>query len=103
MTIPFCKDCCHLLGKRDQTEFAAGWQCLAEQNIQRVSSDPVTGRPVRVLHWETCKGAREAPSACGLEGRWFKLYEKPDYSKSSPNAPGKVSADALLDELENLK
>lgn len=98
----FCKNCAHLLGKREQTEFATGWQCLAPANVLVVSADPVTGQTYRKLKYVNCATAREADTDCGPEGKLFDLYVRPDYSKDRLSTGGKASADSLLDELEKL-
>lgn len=99
----FCKDCAHLLGKREQLEFAPGWQCVAEANVLSTTPNPLTGVPLRTFKHETCATARFEPAGCGPVGLWFTLYVKPSYPEGSPSAQGKVSAEALLSELENLK
>ena len=53
----------------------------------------------RKLHWEI----PQKMVSCGPEGRWWLLYTPPEYHpRSAFSAPGKVSADELLNQLENL-
>ena len=91
----FCRDCAHLIGKRDYKADAATWTCGAPQNML-ASSDLVTGQTYH--KFLSCYKAREnAPDTCGLAGLWFVEYKKPDYS-NKPGLPSNV--DSLLDELE---
>jgi hypothetical protein len=98
-----------MLGKRTASEYAAGWQCVHPGNIKLRETNVVTGKERTEYHWLTCYDVREAfttvltpGSSCGPAGLWFQLYVKPDFKSTTHNAGGKASAEALLDELENL-
>ena len=91
---PVCAECSHLLGRRDYTDMWEVWKC----------SKLPTGRNLisGVQQFETCKYSRSSvsPQQCGTEGRLFERYTPPEHR---PSAGGKASADALLEQLENLK
>ena len=113
----FCRDCAHLIGKRDYKADAANWKCGAPQN-KLAATDLVTGIPD--YKYATCYKARENEwlekklegelilLSCGLVGLWFVEYKKPDYSNKPSPQPRinlqQAAADVniMLDELENL-
>ena len=94
-----CAECAWMIGVRSQLEYAAGWLCDHPSNIENTSTDPVTGLQIKTRTYYNCGEARKRENACGPEGRWFKLYERP--ARVVP--PGKTAgAEALLTELERL-
>lgn len=103
--IKFCRDCANLLGRRDRTEDCDKWRCGAPGNQQGV--DLVSG--LRTYWYGSCKDARMdlvaipnvgMPASCGIEGRLFEPYQKPDYR--GPDVKKRSVADSLLDELNGL-
>jgi hypothetical protein len=87
-----CRDCAHLVGVRRNPEDAGKWRC-SHTDVDR---DVVSG----IKFYFLCTAMRAEPSACGLTGAWFVKYEQPEHR---PSAGGKASADALLEQLENLE
>lgn len=97
-----CADCSFLIGVRSQLEYAAGWVCDHPENIKSSSIDPVTGLEKKLRITVNCGEARKNEAFCGAAGRWFSLYERPA-RVVPPAARGSVGAEALLNELENIK
>lgn len=93
-TEKYCRNCAHLVGRRDMPEISNGWRCGAEES--RSGNNPVTGDPTYKF---SCLLARSLPEACGREGKWFEEYIpllKPSEYKKPPSGR---SADDLLGEL----
>lgn len=103
MTIPFCKDCKHLIGKRHMPEHAASWKCGHQENIRESAVDRVTGETKTTYRADNCHEARGTSmySTCGLEGKLFEAYVPPD--KDFTPLKHNPKADDLLNELEGLK
>ena len=109
-----CAECAHLIGVRNHPEYAAGWLCDHPSNIKSTSIDPVTGleTKARVYYncgearkdeWKTLPPNKRVLMSCGQAGQWFKLYEKPTPRVIPPRAGASPGAEALLNELENLR
>lgn len=124
-----CATCAHLIGVRHQTQYHEGWVCGAEENIANRVLNLVSGVLEPQYRFRQCLEARKPHTeafppdmegqftirgsrtyqikrgfislSCGPEGLWWKLYEQPKYA--APSTLGKVSAEALLSELETLK
>src|SRR3990167_8200309 len=98
-----CAECAHLIGVRDHPS-----------NIKSTSIDPVTGleTKARVYYncgearkdeWKTLPPNKRVLMSCGQAGQWFKLYEKPTPRVIPPRAGATAGAEALRNELENLR
>ncbi len=76
-----CKDCKHLLGKRDNTWNSDGWRCGAPQNIIKKVINLVNGEEENVYVEKYCLNQRnvDASARCGKTGEWFSPYEKPAF------------------------
>lgn len=71
----FCKDCANLIGLRKALEQSETWKCGAKENEKGI--DLVNGETT--YKSEFCKSQRNllGSNFCGIEGKWFKLYEYP--------------------------
>jgi hypothetical protein len=79
VTPVFCVNCKHIKGNRFRLSQTAYPEIDAECFKTEKSGDwnLVTG--VRFKTFETCKSLRTDETKCGLEGKWFELYVKPEY------------------------
>jgi len=89
------------VGRRSQPEFHAGWLCGAPENIESYTLNPVTGDKEPNFKVRQCVAARVRPDSCGPEGKWWLLYERPEYYGSALK-PSTSNADDLLKQLETL-
>ena len=109
MTIPFCKDCKHLIGRRTYLESADGWKCGHPSNISSREIDTLTGEEKIVFQigegWCRAQRTSDAPKEwgfCGPEGTLFEVYVPPEpvvtviFHRPKPTP---IAADDLLAEL----
>ena len=108
MTIPLCKDCKHLIGRRTALEQAETWRCGHPSNVASREVDALTGEEktkFRIMGgW--CRKQREASPQewgfCGPEGKLFEAYVPPEpvvtviFHRPKPTP---IAADDLLNEL----
>ena len=112
MSIPFCKDCKHLVGRRNYPEHAESWLCGHPSNILGENTDSVTGEVLRSYRISRCYSMRTnllyTPGSsgevinknCGEAGAWFEPYVQPHYEgKGSPAISQAARADELFAEL----
>lgn len=89
--LKFCADCKHLLGIRHKTYEPQNWKCVHPNNVVNMIEeyDLVTGikKYIRVYKVEDIYKLRQEPYFCGSNGKWFELYERPEY-KAAPTIGG---------------
>lgn len=88
VSLKTCAECAWVIGVRSQLDYAIGWRCGNPSNITSASIDPVTGLEAKTYAHINCGDTRKDENACGQEGRWFKLYERPSpYRPSNKVTP----------------
>lgn len=71
----FCIKCANLIGVRLNKSDNEKWKCGAPENA--IGINMVTGdKTYRILE---CNRAREMSDSCGPTGKWFVIYNKPNY------------------------
>ena len=91
-----CVTCAHLLGRRVSIEYHQGWVCGAPENISSHVLNLVSGMEEAQYTSPRCTATRQEEGACGPLGKWWVLYEKPDFTKGLQQS----NADNLLKLLE---
>lgn len=100
--VPICRDCKHLLGRREAVEAADSWRCVHPDNITSVRTNPVTGAPIRAFKAVSLYDVRGVEGVCQPQGLKFEQYVQPSYTPSAPVSKQRgamPSADDLLGEL----
>jgi hypothetical protein len=77
-----CNTCTFLLGNRSNTHSWETWKCAAPENLNEKRLNLISGeKEIVYIHNLALMARNNVGGGCGIEGKWYKRYEKPDFSE----------------------